>query len=74
MRDDDRTVHVHLLNGLEIVRYDRSGKWYEESPGQRKRIGISTAVATALTPGATVFLGKMGGRTFDAKVRLRRGF
>lgn len=70
----DRRVHARMPNGVEVVRYDRAGKWYEESEGQRKHIGINQAVDDALLPGAYVFLGVPGGQTFDAKVRRRRGF
>lgn len=70
----DRMVHARLPNGLEIARYDRAGRWYEESPGQRKNITVGQAVERALMPGAYVFLDLPGGGSFDAKVRRRRGF
>lgn len=74
MTDADRRVHAELPNGLQVVRYSRAGKWYEESPGQRKRIGINEAVALALLPGARIHFFLSGGQMFDAKVRRARGF
>ncbi len=72
MRDPDRTVHATLSNGRQVVRYDRSGKWYAETPGKkddRDRLSIADASHLAMLPGATAQLGLPGGQQFDAKVR-----
>jgi hypothetical protein len=67
----DRTVHATTLHGKQIVRYDRAGKWYlEDPPGRwRVRISLATAVCEAAQFGSYVYLGKPGGKRFDAAVR-----
>lgn len=73
----DRRVHAkvfvpasHGRSGevAEIVRYDRAGKWYYESPTQRRKITIDEAVQF-IDRDSKVFFGKPGGSTFDRKVR-----
>ena len=45
--DDDRTVHARLSTGLEVVRYDREGRWFFEMEGHpRQRVTIKEAVKT----------------------------
>lgn len=69
-----RRVHARLPNGLEIVRYEPGGKWYEESGKQRKVLKVQEAAQLACLRGAEVFFGLPGGQTFDRKVRWIRGF
>jgi hypothetical protein len=68
----DRTVHASY-SGMEIVRYDRAGKWYLEPTDptlQRRQVSIDQAVAAArLASEGNVFLGRPGGTAFDKKVR-----
>lgn len=67
---DDRTVHIELPDGREVVRYDRAGKWYIEGPNiTRLQLDLFHAAAQAIRPGARVFTGRPGGRAFDAAVR-----
>lgn len=67
---DDRTVHAMTRLGVEIVRYGRAGKWYIEGHRDqpRVRITLADAVRLAQQDGATAFLGRPGGRSFDAKI------
>jgi len=73
----DRTVHAKCA-GFEVVRYDRSGKWYVESRNpdrQREHVGVGEAARRALaaeTLGGTTHLGRPGGRAFDRAVRSLR--
>lgn len=71
MTANDRTVHARARGGGEVVRYDRAGKWYlENSPeGGRVQITLDEAVFLAIQDGAEIFLGRPGGRRFDACVR-----
>ena len=77
---EDRHVHARC-RGVEVVRYDRSGKWYVEIaadfgrrglPAERKHVGIEEAVETARSFGAagTIHLGLPGGGSFDRKIQL----
>lgn len=70
----DRTVHASYP-GMQIVRYNRAGKWYLE-PTQlslgRQAITIAEAVETAIWGeghGGTIHFGRPGGARFDAMVR-----
>jgi hypothetical protein len=67
----DRTVHA-ALGPREIVRYDRQGRWYDETPERRTRIAtVHDAAALALVledNGGEVLEGQPGGLQFDAKV------
>jgi hypothetical protein len=71
---DDRRIHARDYSGVEIVRYDRAGKWYAEQDGHRSHISVSKAVAVARylldNDRGEVFFGLPGGAMFDAKVRL----
>ncbi len=66
----DRTVHA-VVQGMEVVRYDRAGRWYGESLAttQRGALTLTQAVAPAKQPGARVLLGLPGGGAFDARMR-----
>ncbi len=69
----DRTVHAERQD-LQIVRYDRGGKWYEEgftSAGAfyRRHIGVDEAARLARSLYLTINYGRSGGRSFDRKVR-----
>lgn len=68
----DRTIHAVTADGREIVRYDRSGKWYAEARDGRKHgrqhIDLAEAVRLAKAEGSRISLGYGGGRMFDAAV------
>jgi hypothetical protein len=70
----DRRVHA-AYPGMEIVRYDRAGKWYLEPTDpslKRQAVSIDDAVRSALwglDHDGLIFFGKPGGAAFDAKVR-----
>jgi hypothetical protein len=70
----DRRVHARHGN-VEIVRYDRAGKWWLESiDGRwpRRRVSVTMAAIHAhdfLQDGGEVFFGLHGGAMFDSKVR-----
>lgn len=68
---DYRTVHARY-EGMEIVRYDRAGKWYLEplDPSlRRQHVTLAKAVQAAIWGAAftngRAFLGKPGGAAFD---------
>lgn len=77
-QSDTRRVHARLIceNGetLEIVRYERAGKWYSEADG-RKLHQLNVVAAAKLArhlqdeSGGSMFLGLPGGATFDRIVR-----
>lgn len=64
----DRRVHAVTYNGLEVVRYDRAGKWYAELPGWRQPLTFKNAVHLARGC-ESVYYGLPGGSRFDAAVR-----
>jgi hypothetical protein len=68
---DDRTVHASGLF-LDVVRYNRAGKWYLEGKGDnqgyRRHVGIREAARFAAA-GCDVHLGLPGGSTFDQLVK-----
>jgi hypothetical protein len=75
IRMNDRIVHADY-DGMEIVRYDRAGKWYLEPTNpalKRQAVTIGQAVHSALWGEANamgrIFLGRAGGKKFDAMVR-----
>lgn len=75
--DWDRRVHARY-EGMEIVRYDRSGKWYLEPTHptlKRQHVTIDQAVDAALwastQPEGTVTFGLPGGTTFDRRFQTR---
>lgn len=68
---DDRTVHARYRD-MEIVRYDRSGKWYLEptiAGVRRQHVGIRDAARSAKwgieNADGVAFAGLPGGRSFD---------
>lgn len=69
----DRIVHARTPQSV-VVRYERSGKYYEEFPDapERKRrlLTLSEAVDLALT--GTPQLGRAGGMRFDAEIAKRK--
>lgn len=71
---DDRTVHARYP-GMEIVRYDRAGKWYLEPTheiAKRQRVTVDEAAKQAKWAdehGGSVALGLPGGATFDRMFR-----
>ena len=69
--ETDRTVHAQQGH-VEIVRYERAGKWYREWSGGRSCIPLTEAVENAIamaTSGGTVHYGRSGGVQFDKRVR-----
>lgn len=74
----NRTVHAVTYKGVEIVRYDREGKWYLEWPASAmipaRHIGIAEAARTAVEHGCCIHFDQPGGTVFDRKVRKLRGF
>ena len=67
----DRRVHA-IYDNMEIVRYNRAGKWYLEPtiPGlKRQQVSIATAVRSAQWGIANAngqwYRGIAGGSTFD---------
>jgi hypothetical protein len=70
----DRQVHAEFaaLTGarIEVVRYDRAGKWYFEGPNGRRRVPVREAAARAVH--GRVYFGRSGGRQFDHLVRVKQ--
>jgi hypothetical protein len=71
----DRTVHARY-DGMEIVRYDRAGKWYLEPTNPRlprQRIGVKDAARSARwgesNANGSVSLRLLGGAAFDRAYR-----
>ncbi|WP_413354062.1 hypothetical protein [Microbacterium sp. 1P06AB] len=75
---NDRTVHCTVIpidgGRIEIVRYDRSGKWYREEGDRRRPLTLGQAVLYAEVdrPAVIWHEGRPGGRAFDAMVRRAR--
>lgn len=75
----DRTVHARSKDGREVVRYDRAGKWWIESPdGSRIRLNLTAAISEAYMMahddgGVVVRWGQPGGQQFDARLRKALG-
>lgn len=74
---DDRSVHARSSGAIvvEVVRYDRGGKWYLESSSFR-RVLITLAVAceraaSIYEQGGEVMFDLPGGNRFDLEVRRR---
>lgn len=69
----DRRVHA-TYQGMDIVRYDRAGKWYLEPVDRslpRQKVTVKEAAAQALwghEHGGSIYLGLQGGTTFDRLV------
>lgn len=66
--DHNRTVHGRTSDSL-IVRYDRTGKYYQEfaEGSGRKRRALTLKQAVELAAGGTVYLKRAGGLRFDAE-------
>jgi len=65
----DRTVHASK-EPIELVRYDREGRWYVETPGYRRsQVTVAEAVSVASQPGWSVSLDLPGGQRFDSLYR-----
>lgn len=66
------TIHAESVGDVEVVRYDRAGKWWLEFPGgQRERVTLEGAAfhAGGCLPTVDVHFGLPGGSRFDSKVR-----
>jgi hypothetical protein len=69
----DRTVHASCDSlGLDLVRYDKAGKWYIEPRAKltpRRHVRIRQAAEIARywrgSEGGSIYLGKPGGSAFD---------
>lgn len=79
IKNTDRTVHCTIVPAtggprIEIVRYDRAGKWWYESGDQRKPLTVTEAVeyASSTRPSVIWHEGMPGGRRFDSLVRKAR--
>lgn len=72
----DRRVHVSIVSQrsglIEIVRYDRAGKWWRETANDRRQLPIAEAVylthqhAVKMKDQVTWRAGLQGGSLFDA--------
>jgi hypothetical protein len=78
MNDQDRSVHARWAQ-MEVVRYDRSGKWWLEplgTNGKRKQVSLRAAVAYAVESererAGAIFTRLPGGRLFDHAVQRAR--
>lgn len=86
----DRMVHASLVDPddgvtVEIVRYNKQGRWYKEifrlgdrrEPAGNQRFGtVHDAVDAAIDledEGGTIHTDRPGGRQFDAKVAGAKG-
>lgn len=72
----DRLVHASYP-GMEIVRYERAGKWYLEPTDKNLKRQAVTVTGAAMQAhwgltqeGGEVFFNRPGGQTFDSKVRM----
>jgi hypothetical protein len=70
----DRTWHAAFSDGTQLVRYNRTGKYYLEKPeGGRKRILLPSAVQMVVeaygAAGAAIAFGRAGGMMFDSAVK-----
>lgn len=75
---EDRRVHAVIVPNtggsmIEIVRYDRAGKWWYESGEQRRPLSIKEAASFVQNRPAVIWHeGIPGGQRFDAEVRKLR--
>ena len=71
MATDARTVHASHELGMEIVRYDRAGKYYLEWDGHpRHHLSFAAAVSIAThVSDWQINYGMMGGSRFDLACR-----
>ena len=74
--DPNRTVHAWLREdgqiAAEVVRYDRSGKFYIEYRDDRPRRQVTLTEAAQACVDHHAHFGRPGGSRFDAKVRALR--
>ena len=75
VRRADRQVHARSASGtVVLVRYDKQGRWYLESPNGGVRVRVATVHEAAQkavameNEGGKVFEGIPGGKQFDSKV------
>lgn len=69
--DPNRQVHARSSEGMEVVRYDRTSKWYLEPVNRdlpRQKVTIDEAVDYAVRFCDSIYPGLPGGSTFDRKV------
>jgi|JI10StandDraft_1071094.scaffolds.fasta_scaffold14615_9 hypothetical protein len=77
-QESDRTVHAKVPSRgghLELVRYDRAGKWYIEGTlpehGLRSSVSVQEAISCArkwMRRGGSHYAGLPGGQVFDRGV------
>lgn len=73
MTDHNRQVHARNGN-MEVVRYDREGRWYIEGAQGSHRVrlvSVKAAVEAAMTleeEGGQIFIRQPGGKRFDSMV------
>ena len=61
----DRRVHAERF-GLQLVRYNKAGKWYVEGAGKRTPVTLRQAVGVAETWGVeAIKFGVPGGGAFE---------
>jgi hypothetical protein len=76
----DRMIHA-AAGEMEIVRYNRAGKWYVEYSSPRMRpsrhVGVNEAARLAVElerdGRGCIYLGVSGGSAFDRKVKALSG-
>lgn len=73
----DRTVHLTIVpatgDRIEIVRYDRGGKWRYESGDMKRSLTLKEAVDFYSNRPAVIWHeGLPGGLAFDAAIRRLR--
>lgn len=74
MSDDDRRVHLTIVPSMggriEIVRYERAGKWWYEAGMTRRPLTLRQAAEFGQDRPAVIWHeGIPGGSRFDAEVR-----
>lgn len=72
----DRMIHAKLIDLIEVVRYDRAGKWYIENleTGKRKHVGVLDAAEEAARiyrEGGIIYFDRPGGSKFDQWARAK---
>lgn len=74
---EDRVVHAESADGkVQVVRYDRQGRWYTESADslgtvRMRLVTVHDAATQAVAmeqQGGRIFERQPGGKQFDAKV------
>lgn len=73
----ERVEHARSVDGRELVRYDKVGKWYVEWPGhmypmEHVKIGRAADIAVEwLKNGGTIYPKQYGGTRFVSELRKR---